>query len=991
LHDAHTETSIALDQAEKHCVDLLNTIDIAAYESQLDRRVDGTLGWVTENPQYSMWLLNNETRLLLVTGDAGCGKTILSSYVIQRLTESLPPRGLVCRFFCSGQIEAHRDAKGLMRSIIYQIVRHRKRLLHVVKRASDLQGSHLFDRFDALWDLFVEILHQESVESVNIVIDAIDECDEWVQRMIMERIVELLKSKTILSVKFFLTSRPSTPAVHALNENLISYVRLSLEEKHKAIAQDVNLVIRQRVEAMVRRGKCEPQTRVVLEEMLMKNADRTFLWVSLVLPLIEQRRHLETSDLPNIARQLPEDLTTLYLNFLHSIPEDDRILAGKLLRIVVASARPLNIDEIKLLLIIGPSHHTVSALEAEPAVSRLESIRMILGPLIRIFESKVYLVHQSLKDFLLNLSADQSNPLSRHFGIDLQHETLMLVRSCVRYLALDDFDRDMFSPDRRLEDDSPNSPSSRQQEHDSDDEVGEFSFNLFEDPIFKEQHVLDAEACVLISSYYRLFDYAATYWGPQFAHNNGGASFELHDAVKILCEGQTYRFSNWFRYFWATNITNEPYPKNIGSLFIAAFFGLAFTLKRILTDSHLDAHVQLGPAIYWASRRGHDSCVEKLLREIDIETESCYVNSQSPLLAACEYGHLRCAEALISSGRFNVNEPGSRGRSPLSLASGSGFDDIVRLLLAQKEIDVDLPDRNGTSSLFSAVASNSSRTIPLLLADHRLNPNHLDNLGRSALSWAAAEGYYASTKVLLKDPRVDAGAKDARGRTALSYATQNSHLGIIQLLVRSGRLDVSEMDNEGRNAISWAAQQPQPSVLHYLLKHDRKGADCKDKWGWTPLAWALNPPGYPDNVSILIQSGLVDINRKDRVGRSALSFAAGYGLARIVQLLSRAKGIEVDSRDRIGRTPLSHAAAAGNLDVVQFLIDTNRVDISARDETGRTSLSWAAGEGHIEVIKLLWGVSGVESESRDRNGRTPLDFARLYERHNVIQLFEQIE
>lgn len=878
-----------------------------------------------------------------------------------------------------------------MRSILFQIVRQRKRLIQVVRKASDLQGTHLFNRFDALWDLLVEILYQEATSPITIVIDGIDECDDIVQKMIVDRIVDLLKSTTLLSVKFLLTSRPSSTAVYTLEQNLSSYVRLSLEEKQNEITQDVNLVIRQRMETMVRTGKCEPQTRLVLEEMLMRNADRTFLWVSLVFPLLEQRRHLESVDLPNIVMQLPENLSNLYQSFLNSIPADDRLLAGKLLRILATAARPLNIDEIRSFLIIGSSHHTISALEAEPGIGRLESIRMLLGPLIRISGSRVYLVHQSLKDFLLHLSAIPSHPLAGHFGVNLQHETLMLVQSCVQYLSFNDFEGDMFSHGFALEGESPESPSSLSdwQDREKDDTFEVSSFDLFNEPIFKEQHVLDAEFCVSISNHYHLYDYAALHWAAQFAQCSERPSNKVHDAVISFFFGPTYCLSNWFRYFWAVNLPNEPFPERVGGLTIAAFCGLVSIMEEILTATNYDVDEQVGPAIYWASRRGYDRCVKRLLRKADIPSEASYVNRQSPLLAACEHGHFRCTEILISSGRFDVNEQDLHGRSPLHLACVSGFDDILRLLLKQSDINVNLPDRNGACPLFSAVASNSDRTLSLLLGDQRVNPNWRDNLGRSALLWAAAEGYYTSTKILLKDPRVDAASKDARGRTALSLAAQLGHLGIVQLLARSGGLGkILELDNDRRNAISWAAQQPQPTILHYLVKHGREGADVEDRWGWTPLSWALNPPGYPDNVSVLIQSGYINVNRKDEQGRSALSFAAGYGVTAVVRLLCRTKGIEFDSRDRDERTPLSHAAAAGNLEAIRILIETNGANINAQDKTGRTPLSWAASEGRIEVIEFLLISPGIEPNFTDKNGRTPLDFAKMFGKHDAVRLFE---
>jgi ankyrin repeat protein len=49
------------------------------------------------------------------------------------------------------------------------------------------------------------------------------------------------------------------------------------------------------------------------------------------------------------------------------------------------------------------------------------------------------------------------------------------------------------------------------------------------------------------------------------------------------------------------------------------------------------------------------------------------------------------------------------------------------------------------------------------------------------------------------------------------------------------------------------------------------------------------------------------VNKKDANGRSALSFAAGYGYLDVVKLLLNTKGVDIESKDNDGGTPLSHA------------------------------------------------------------------------------------
>lgn len=107
-------------------------------------------------------------------------------------------------------------------------------------------------------------------------------------------------------------------------------------------------------------------------------------------------------------------------------------------------------------------------------------------------------------------------------------------------------------------------------------------------------------------------------------------------------------------------------------------------------------------------------------------------------------------------------------------------------------------------------------------------------------------------------------------------------------------------------------------MIKYLIKYDPKGVDEADVDGWTPLAWTLFTKA-PKTVQLLLDSGLVDVNKKDINGRSALSFAAGYGYPDVVQILLKTEGIEIDSKDNDGLTPL--ACASRHPDVVKALQD----------------------------------------------------------------------
>ena len=90
-----------------------------------------------------------------------------------------------------------------------------------------------------------------------------------------------------------------------------------------------------------------------LEKMFFNNVDNTFLWIKLVLRLLESRHVLLTSDILKLARYKPAGLKFLYFNILSAILEEECQFVGNILRLIIVSDRSFSSEEIFILLLIG--------------------------------------------------------------------------------------------------------------------------------------------------------------------------------------------------------------------------------------------------------------------------------------------------------------------------------------------------------------------------------------------------------------------------------------------------------------------------------------------------------------------------------------------------------------------------------------------------------------------------------------------------------------
>jgi ankyrin repeat domain-containing protein 50 len=917
-----TDPLTPISDAEKSCLILFSEFHVADYKAELPKPVEGTCNWILKNPQYVSWAAERKSTLLWLTGNPGCGKTILSAYLTEQLDSPTKSSSaaLVCFYFCDDRISAQKDGKSILRSLIYQILRRRRSLIKYLRRVYDEKGPSLASSFPSLWNVFLTIASDPKSGPINIIVDAIDECEEQTRNSFLSAVVDLLqKSKASddqpsSCIKFFMTSRPNLTNNYIFNGILN---RLPIEEYQSSLIEDVKLVIKYKIEQIVQKLHCPPDIKTFLEMDLFSKADQTFLWVSFVLKYIEESPFASKTEIQKIIADLPRDLLTTYQSFLATISLEYQDNARKLLRILVGSSRYLSLGEMNIAFTIRSEHKSIKQLEEDMQFEMRRTLQGTLGPLVRVSGDKVSLVHQSAKDFLLSsqLRQNQDSSISG-YAVKSAEAALTLAYSCISYLLLDEFSIDQFC----LEHQSPGLSSDE-----SSDSSGVYlpteeavwdPFSLKEDTILKDQSALDGEFCESLLGRFDFFGYAALHWAEHLSTCESIAPTNLLKAARELMKQSSDRLKNWLRFFWHKTRMEYPYPEDFNDLLITAFYDLSGTLSQLLDDDTAYGQAEKDLSLFWAARRGSTAAVDVLLRH-DADPNTRIVDRQTPLSAAAEHGHLAVVIRLVAEARTDINVEGRSNRSPLDFAAGQGHLSVVQTLLNHKSLRLDDQVNSNWTPLFWAVGGNHMDIIRLLHQSSPLDINHRDNKGRTAISWAAGEGFEEPLKYFLKRRDVDPNIQDSKHRSPLSWAAGNGHAGAVKILMKNKRVDKLSKDSDGRNAISWACGGGGEDALKILIHYDCPGIDDEDIDGWTPLAWALN--------------------------RNSMG---------LVRTLLSTQQVKIDRQDKGGRTPLSWSACYGYSDIVALLL-TQGADITLTDEEGYTALDWAKMYGHTKVIQAL--------------------------------------
>jgi hypothetical protein len=271
-----------------------------------------------------------------------------------------------------------------------------------------------------------------------IVIDAFDELakDFWVS--FLDGIMNFLASHAT-QVKAFVTSRTEPVIENYFSSFNISDIVLDDESSKTDVAVYLSDTVREyAVENSFDPVMCD----TILHE-IQSRADCMFLWATLAWENFKDgvgswtntRVRQKLSEL----QQLPPGLDSLYYLLLIKVDQRLHDELFELLLWLVTTQRPLSLPELSTCLALNTRPR--SSKDIDVKLSLKVFIKRTLPHLVKVNQQNVVvLVHQSFKDFLLQIRRlqFQGSQVSNSFFIDVAQANRRVAADCLAYLALDD-------------------------------------------------------------------------------------------------------------------------------------------------------------------------------------------------------------------------------------------------------------------------------------------------------------------------------------------------------------------------------------------------------------------------------------------------------------------------------------------------------------------------------------------------------------------------
>lgn len=466
-------------------------------------------------------------------------------------------------------------------------------------------------------------------------------------------------------------------------------------------------------------------------------------------------------------------------------------MVRKALSIILAARRHLSLAEMNIAVNVTIDSKTDEDLDLESEQDFGKRLRSWCGLFISMLQDKVYFLHQTAREFLLQ--AEISSPVQPSLNnlqrwnrsITSEQADAILAVSCIVYL------------DRMM-----------------------------------QQNIQCKD----------LLEYASEYWPSHYRGSGKDLEKRLLPFLARLCDPGDPEFTTWYTF---RDTSNRMALENCNMLCVAAYLGIHSLVKHLIAsnkDLDVDEKNDGGRTpLAAAATEGHEEAVKLFLETGKVDVNSSDWLGFTPLYYAIMMQHDAVIHLLLEAGKVDMNYKKFRGRTPLNYASSARNEAAVRLMLERYDdyLYVDSKDNRGRTALSIAAENGSEGIVHLLLDTGKVNEDFRCPKGRTPLSYASQGGFESVVRLLLATGKVDTDSMSAKRRTPLSYAAEFGKSKVIKLLLEMGKVNVDAKDNESRTPLLWASRKGQTEAVRLLLDLGKANPELLDDTDSTPLEVAI--------------------------------------------------------------------------------------------------------------------------------------------------------
>ena len=364
-----------------------------------------------------LWLddLASENRVMVISGDAGMGKSVIAAIVCQRMQQAGRLSG---SHFCQHNKERYRNPKVMLQSLACQLCdvlpEYKSELVKKLSRNLGVDMNSL-----EVQELF-EFLFEEPLCSVGdpgknllLVIDGLDE-SEYKGRNDLLDVVANHFCKLPVWFRFLVTTRPEVN----IADRLQKFNPIQLEQDNEENVKDIRLFLEKQLSSVIQSGSED----VVIDALVRKAAGH-FLYAYLMVDFFKKNFSLLTPE--NLGRTLHSDVSSVYQSYFERLEKELEIGEDQFLTFLSAMAaarEPLPRDFVSKML-LSDSKSPSGPRKVTKAINSIST-------LLPVHDDCIVFFHKSLKDWL----TDRTTYGQHNFSVDEKQGHAMLSQLCTNEL-----------------------------------------------------------------------------------------------------------------------------------------------------------------------------------------------------------------------------------------------------------------------------------------------------------------------------------------------------------------------------------------------------------------------------------------------------------------------------------------------------------------------------------------------------------------------------
>ena len=394
IQEVKQEVKSLTKKKSEHADEVLRTLVKFEFKGDVEYHAkkfqEGTREWIFKSIEDWLDDRSSPHRAMVISGNPGMGKTVISAIVSQRIQKAGRLSG---SHFCQHDDLRYRDPRLMLESLACHLCQampnYKNALVEKLSRnlGIDLNNMGVKELFALLFKEPLSTV-QDPGRNTLIVIDGLDE-SEYKGRNELLHVISNHFSMLPVWIRILITTRPEKNVTEALRH----LEPIELEQKQEENLKDIQTLFGKQLSLKLG----EEHKHVLLRE-LVKKSEGLFIYAYFIVDFIQKNVSILSPD--QLESVLPSDISSVYLSYFTRLEDElckelnaDEEHFLRFLCALTAAREPLPVEFIAKILNPGGK-----SLTAQRKVNKAISC---ISTLLPVREGRLHFFHKSIKDWLI--------------------------------------------------------------------------------------------------------------------------------------------------------------------------------------------------------------------------------------------------------------------------------------------------------------------------------------------------------------------------------------------------------------------------------------------------------------------------------------------------------------------------------------------------------------------------------------------------------------